>query len=183
MQIRAYRKSDTQTLADLYRDSVRGIGPQAYTPEEVTAWALYPEDLDEFCVRLSRGLTLIAELDGRVAAFGQLDPADHIAFLYTATSFQRRGLATAIYAQLEARAIAQAVDVVHTEASRISRSLFEKLAFRVIEIEHVVRYGITFERFRMQKGIRANKAPEPTITSVTPRADARVAPAAIVAHL
>ncbi len=28
-----------------------------------------------------------------------------------------------------------------------------------------------------------NKAPEPTITSVTPRADARVAPAALVAHL
>ena len=30
---------------------------------------------------------------------------------------------------------------------------------------------------------RANQTPEPTPTSVTPRADARVAPAAVVAHL
>ena len=31
--------------------------------------------------------------------------------------------------------------------------------------------------------LRPNQAPEPTRTAVTPRADARVAPAAVVAHL
>jgi hypothetical protein len=35
----------------------------------------------------------------------------------------------------------------------------------------------------MRKGERANKAPEPTTGSVTPRASARVAPAPVVAHL
>ena len=39
------------------------------------------------------------------------------------------------------------------------------------------------DRFHFMSSTPTNKAPEPTIMSVTPRADARVAPAMLVAHL
>ncbi len=155
MRIRDFTPADTEALAALYRDAVREIGPQAYTPAQVDAWALYPEDLTEFSARLSRGTTLVAESEQRAVAFGQLDPADHIAFLYTASAFGRRGLATEIYGRLEARAVAQGARFLDTEASRISRGLFAKLGFALREVERVTRYGVEFERFRMRKKLEA----------------------------
>lgn len=63
--LRSFSPRDAELLAKVYRDAVRTLGPQAYTEEQVSTWALYPEDIDEFRTRLSRGLTLVAEDQGR----------------------------------------------------------------------------------------------------------------------
>lgn len=151
MILRAYTPSDAEALAEIYRDAVRGIGPQAYTEEQVTMWALYPDDLEEFRVRMSRGLTLVAEERGKAVAFGQLEPNDHLAFIYCSTAYSRRGIASVIYSALEAHAFERGVTLIHTEASRISRPFFEKRGFATVEVERVLRFGVEFERFRMQK--------------------------------
>ena len=153
MMLRAFLPSDAEPLAWVYRDAVRGLGVQAYTPAQVEAWALYPDDLAEFGGRLARGVTLVAEVAGRVVAFGQLEPDDHLAFLYCAAAHARRGVATAIYAALEAQAVSRGVAAIHTEASRISRPFFEKQGYTLVEIERVDRFGVEFERFRMRKGL------------------------------
>lgn len=153
MIIREFLSSDVEGLAVVYRDAVRGIGPQAYSAEQVAAWAVYPDDMEEFRARMSRGLTLVAEVEGRVVAFGQLEPEDHLAFLYCSTDYARRGIGTEIYARLEARAVERGVAAIHTEASRISRSFFAKHGYELIEVEHVVRFGVEFERVRMRKAL------------------------------
>ena len=159
--VRAFIKRDAEALAEVYRDAVRSIGPQAYTPEQVGTWALYPEDLEEFRSRLSRGFTLVAEEGKEVVAFGQLEPDDHLAFLYCRGSVSRKGVGSQLYVALEAQAVAKGVSEIHTEASRISRPFFEKHGYSVVEIERVVRHGVEFERFRMSKKL-ANKALERT---------------------
>ena len=146
---------------------------------------------------MSGGLTLLAEVEDRIVAFGQLEPDDHLALLYCRGSASRRGFCSQIYRTLETYAFSKGVQDILTEASRISRPFFEKHGFLVREVEHAVHRGVQFERFRMTK-IRANKTPEPTSTSVTSRAalpllevkhqteahnPARVAPAVAVAHL
>ncbi len=151
MTLRAFNPCDAEALAGIYRDSVRGLGPQAYTKEQVAAWAVYPDEIEEFRGRLSRGRTLVAEEEDRAIAFGQLEPDDHLAFLYCSTAYARRGVASALHAALEAHAFAQGAAEIHTEASRISRPFFEKHGYALIEVERVVRFGVEFERFRMQK--------------------------------
>ena len=54
--------------------------------------------------------------------------------------------------------MAKGVTEIHTEASRISRPFFEKHGYFLVEIEHVIRFDVEFERFRMTKKIRANQA-------------------------
>lgn len=169
MILRPYISPDAEALAKIYRDAVRGLGPQAYTQEQVAAWSRYPADIEEFRTRMSRGITLIAEDDGRAAAFGQLDPDDHLAFLYCSSACARRGVGSMIYSALEAHAFAKGISEIHTEASRISRPFFEKHGYAVIEIEHVVRSGVEFERFRMRKSI--SKTPKPTSGRVVPHAE------------
>lgn len=151
MLIREYQASDAERIAAIYRDAVIGIGSIAYNLQQIAVWSSYPEDIEEFRELLGLGLTLVAVKDSRIAAFGQLNPPDHIAFIYTASDFARLGCATAIYQHLETHAISQGIERLHTEASRISKHFFLKMGFRIVETEIVERKGVHFERFKMDK--------------------------------
>lgn len=151
MLIRPYQASDAEALVDLYQDSVRGIGAIAYNAQQVAVWSSYPTDTEEFRTLLGLGLTLVAVEDSEYLCFGQLNPLNHIAFIYTASHCGRRGYATEIYQRLEDYAIQQGSDRLITEASRISKFFFLKMGFVVVETEYVERQGVEFERFKMEK--------------------------------
>ncbi|HEY9605746.1 MAG TPA: GNAT family N-acetyltransferase [Allocoleopsis sp.] len=151
MLLREYQPSDAESLAAIYRDAVIGIGSSAYDDKQIEAWSSYPEDIEEFRRVLSEGLTIVVLHDGKLVAFGQLNPLARIAFVYTASQFARLGYATEIYKRLEAKAIEQAVQRLYTEASRISKHFFLKMGFCVVEAEIVYRKGVQLERFKMAK--------------------------------
>jgi putative acetyltransferase len=137
MMLREYLTSDAEALAAIYRDAVIGIGSSVYDAQQIAVWSSYPQDIEQFRKLLSLGLTLVGVEDSRLVAFGQLNPSDHIAFLYTASDFARHGYATEIYKRLEAYSIEQSIKHLHTEASRISKHFFVKMGFRVVETELV----------------------------------------------
>lgn len=151
MSIREYQPSDAEILAAIYRDAVIGIGATAYNAKQIEVWSSFPEDLEEFRHLLGQGLTLVALDKGELVAFGQLNPLNHVAFLYTATRVARKGYATKIYQELEDYAITQNVQRLHTEASHISKHFFLKMGFSVVEMEIVDRKNTQFERFKMEK--------------------------------
>lgn len=151
VHLRQYQSSDAPILAELFRDAVNGIGPQAYSAEQIAAWAAYGEDVNEFRKRVSLGVTVVAEADARLVAFGQLHPINHIELIYCATAYARRGIASSICAELEHRAAAAGATRICTEASRIARPFFEKRGYALVGTERVSRGGIEFERFTMEK--------------------------------
>lgn len=151
MLIRSYQPDDAEALVAVFQDAVIHTGIQAYSAEQTAIWASYPDEIESFRQQLSRGLTLVAVLDHKPVAFGQLDPIDYIAFLYTASFVGRSGCATAIYQQLEARSIAQQATCIRTAASRISKHFFLKVGFDLVETEWVDRKGVLLERFKMEK--------------------------------
>lgn len=153
MLLREYQPSDAETLAAIYRDAVIGVGSTAYNAKQIEVWSSFPDDLEEFRHSLSQGLTIVALDAGQLVAFGQLNPLNRVAFLYTTSRLGRKGYATKIYQQLEDYAIAQNVQRLHTEASRISKHFFLKMGFSVIETEIVERKNTPFERFKMEKMI------------------------------
>jgi putative acetyltransferase len=150
---RTYNKQDAEAVAAVFRESIRGVGVEQYTEEQVRVWSSFPYDMDEFRERLSEGLTLLAGDNHRIVAFGQLSPKDHVEFMYTVKSHSRAGVATAIYCRLERRAVEEKVTILHTEASRIARSFFLKQGFTSDEPETVFREGVAFERFKMSKAL------------------------------
>ena len=151
MFIRQYQPTDAEAIAAIYRDAVISIGATAYDPEQIAVWSAFPDDIEEFRQTLQQGLTLVAVADGQLVAFGQLNPLNHIAFLYTASQAARQGYATEIYQQLEIYAIQQGIEQLHTEASRISKFFFLKMGYHITATEVVTRKGVEFERFKMAK--------------------------------
>ncbi|HRY15958.1 MAG: hypothetical protein KDJ31_10625 [Candidatus Competibacteraceae bacterium] len=68
-------------MATVYRDAVQHPSVLAYTVKQVRVWAMHPEDMEAFQATLSQGVTLCAVLDATSAAFGQLHPVGHLAYL------------------------------------------------------------------------------------------------------
>lgn len=160
MRIRLYRPADTEQLARIYRDAALQTGAQTYSSAEVAVWAALAEDVQGFGRQLAQGITLVAETgSGEAAAFGQLEPADRIALLYTAPGFARESYATGIYRLLETRAREAGVSVLRAEASHVARGFFEKQGFELVEREHVEHRGVTLERLRMSKPLGEPSTP------------------------
>lgn len=160
MRIRLYRTADTEQLARIYREAALRTGAQTYSSAEVAVWAALADDVQGFGRQLAQGITLVAETgSGEAAAFGQLEPADRIALLYTAPGFGRESYATGIYRLLEARAREAGVTVLRVEASRVARDFFEKQGFELVEREHVEHRGATLERLRMSKPLTEPTTP------------------------
>lgn len=162
--------ADAELLAEVYRDAVLNLGPQGYTAEQTRVWAMHPEDLEEFRAGLSEGLTICAVVDDSPVAFGQINPPDHIAYLYCHSGHARSGYASAILAKLEDQAVLNRITPLRVEASCVARPFLERHGYRVVEEERPVRHGVEFLRFKMQKvlanmpsqrtaGSRANAAP------------------------
>ncbi|MEM9541738.1 MAG: GNAT family N-acetyltransferase [Cyanobacteria bacterium P01_E01_bin.42] len=153
MSIRQYKPTEVAAIAEVYRNAILGIACDFYSREQVEVWSSLLGDLETFGKKLQQGLTLVAVEDEKIIAFGQLHPNNRIAFLYTIHEYARKGYASQIYQQLEQEAIAQGVQYLSTEASRVSKFFFLKQGFEILEREIVLRQNMEFERFKMQKNL------------------------------
>ncbi len=151
--LRRFQPHDIDAVMALYRHSIRTLGIQEYTEEQVRIWSHFPVSREAFLETLLEGVTILSEVDGVIASFGQLNPPDHIAYLFCAPEYARSGHASSVYLQLEADARAQGEGRLRTEASRIARPFFEKQGYSIIETEEVLHHEIGFERFKMEKKI------------------------------
>jgi GNAT superfamily N-acetyltransferase len=153
MILRDYVPSDAEALAAVYRDAALTLGRQGYTEEQTRVWAMHPEDIDEFRETLSKGLTLCAVVDDHPVAFGQINPIDHIAYLYCASPHARSGYGSAILGKLEEHARSAGVSPLRVEASSVARPFFAHHGYLIVEEERVLRHGVKFVRFKMKKDL------------------------------
>lgn len=158
--IRPYAATDASGLTSLFRSSVRDIASRDYTASQVRAWA--PDDIDERQFGQSRDTksTWVAEVEGRIAGFSDLEPDGHIDMLYVHPDFQRRGVARALLAHVEEVARTSGMRRLYTEASITARPVFETMGFRTIVPQTVTVRGESMTNYRMEKRL------EPQATTV-----------------
>ncbi len=149
MELRPYRPADCPALLELFRQSVHRAAAGEYTPAQLAAWA--PEALDAAAwhARLAAHVTLLAYRAGRLAGFGDVDPADgYLDHLYVHPDCLRQGVATALCDALEA---AVPGPRIRTDASRTARPFFLRRGYRVLRAQQVLRRGVWLENFAMEK--------------------------------
>lgn len=150
VQLRPYREGDCPALAALFTDTVHTVNAADYTPAQLDAWApAAGPDLQDWDQRFKDHITLVAELEGRLAGFADLDPAaGYLDRLYVGSKFQRQGVAAALCDALEQAAAARPL---FTHASRTARPFFEHRGYRVVQARQVLCRGVSLENFHMEK--------------------------------
>jgi len=160
--------SDVPELRQLYASSVRSAGVEAYPPEAVAAWSSFSE-APEFEGFVLRNRTIVVEDDTGLVGFGGADPSGRIASLYVRGDRLHEGIGTKILERLLARLLSEGVRRVWTEASELSRPLFERFGFVTVAEESVIRSGVPIRRCRMEADL-------PTAAAEAPVAPPQVRP-------
>lgn len=153
MLIRGYVPGDCAGMAQLFYDTVHTVNTAHYTREQVDVWATGKVDLDAWNASFLAHHTLVAEVDGVLAGFADMDETGYLDRLYVHRDYQGRGIATALCDALEGSSAASRFS---THASITARPFFERRGYRVVKEQTVYRQGVGMKNFVMEKRIMAH---------------------------
>ena len=150
-RIRVFDPSDLPSLALIYKASIRYLGSQHYSSDQIAAWASYADDVEEFAMWINRAKTFVASNSrGTCLGFGGLEHPSRISSLFVSPQIMRKGVGSALLKCLIAEVTTRGLLKATTEASEFSKPLFEKFGFRVKNVEPTEFKGVAFTRYAME---------------------------------
>ena len=147
-RIRPYQPDDCLRLAALFYDTVHTVNARDDSPAQLDAWAAGQADLERWNESFSAHHTLVAEQDGQIVGFGDMDDGGYLDRLYVHRDYQRQGIAAALCDALE-QACRQ--ERLETHASITARPFFKQRGYRVVRQQQVERGGVRLTNFVMEK--------------------------------
>lgn len=153
MLIRTFKRSDTEQIATLFHETIREINRDQYSLEQVKAWApddIHFKDWESFC--LSKH-TLVADDEGVIAGFAQIEDNGYIDCFYCHKNYQRMGVGSRLFEALVKIAKELKLEELTVESSISARPFFEHNGFSVVTPQKVYRRGQVLENFLMKKSI------------------------------
>ena len=151
MLIREYRLSDTKAIMKLFYNTIHEINICDYTQEQVDAWAPKNMDYDVWHKRLQAKLPYIAENNGEIVGFGELEADGHIDCFYCHSKYQRKGIGSTLLSYIENTAKLQGIKRLYTEASITAKPFFQTKGFNVVREQEVERRGGWLKNYVMEK--------------------------------
>ena len=154
MLIRLFEKQDSEQIAQLFHDTVREVNIHDYSTAQVNAWA--PDDLHipEWSISCAKKFTYVAEEEGEIIGFGQLEANGHIDCFFCHKDYQRCGVGTRLYRAIEAKALELRIERLFVEASITARAFFKNRGFVVVKEQQVTIRGENFTNFVMDKSLK-----------------------------
>jgi putative acetyltransferase len=151
MIVREYQPSDTQLIMQLFYDTVHKINIRDYTQEQVNAWASKSLDYEVWHKRLQIKLPYIAEENGEIVGFGELDPDGHIDCFYCHSKYQRQGIGSKLFNHIENIAKSRGIKRLYTEASITAKPFFQNQGFSIVREQQVEIMGVILKNYVMEK--------------------------------
>ena len=143
MNLRPYRPSDVSALAELFYQTVHSVNRRDYTAEQCRVWATGRPDLPAWDASFQAHRTWVAEEEGRVVGFADLDvECGYLDRLYVHKDAQRRGVGAAAEA-------GAGVQRLETHASITARPFFAARGYRLLREQAVERGGIRLKNYVM----------------------------------
>lgn len=153
ISVRRYRVGEEATLQNIYSKSTRELNSKDYSIDQIERWVAKHSDLVEWTERLKKTNPFVAEKDGNLVAFGELEPDGHIDFFYCHPDWQGCGAGSQLMSSITAEALKIGVKTLFTEVSVTAEPFFTKKGFRIMEERVPIICGAPAKQFIMQKDI------------------------------
>jgi putative acetyltransferase len=155
VKIRPYDAKDGVPLANLYGRSVQRIGSRHYSSLQVEAWLSLRPSPERIHQLTADGRIRLVAVDGsdRPVAFADLENDGHIGFLYCSPEAAGKGVASALYDELERIARERGMTRLYSEASEAARRLFLQKGFTVIARRQFEISGVEIHNYAMEKAL------------------------------
>ena len=89
MEIREYKTSDCNEIADLFYNTVHYINSKDYTEEQLNVWATGNVDIDEWNKSFLNNYTVVMEENGMIVGFGDINDRGYLDRLYVHKDYQK----------------------------------------------------------------------------------------------
>ncbi|QSX32308.1 GNAT family N-acetyltransferase [Shewanella avicenniae] len=157
LQIRRYHPADAAEIAQLFYAAVHAISSAVYNEQQKQAWA--PAIMEaRWASRLSSATTLVAVIESQIGGFMTLQANGYIEFSFTRPDMQGRGIATALFIELQQRAHRQGIERLSVAASHVAKPFFERQGFRCTGENKLLRNGVLLCNTSMEKIMNIDEA-------------------------
>jgi putative acetyltransferase len=151
MLIREFMINDTEEIMQLFYDTVHRINSRDYSQEQVDAWAPEHMDAQKWIERMQDRMTYVAEENGKVIGFAELERNGHIGCFYCHADHQNMGVGTALFNKIQLIAENMNLQKLFTEVSITAKPFFEHMGFTVIVSQEVKLRGVELINYVMEK--------------------------------
>jgi len=153
MLVRAFKDGDEPALQAVFYSAVHVIAAKDYALEQVDAWAPHRPDWDAWTARMRALQPFVAEADGRVVGYADLQTSGYIDHFFVAGKYARRGVGRLLMERLHARAAELGLVRLFSDVSLTAEPFFEHFGFRVVERKHAVSGQVSLPNARMEKAL------------------------------
>ena len=153
MNIRKYNENDNHEIYKLFYDTVHSVNRKDYTLEQVNVWAKENINIEKWCEKFKNSYTLIAEENENIIGFSNINPDGYFDMLYVHKNFQDKQVAKTLLKNIEKYSIENNINSIITYSSITAKSFFEKMGFKTLENNIVIRDNVELSNYLMTKEI------------------------------
>ncbi len=150
MQIRQATSQDASEIMKLFYETIHTINIRDYSQEQVNAWAPDTMTVERWIKRQDIKQTFVADHNGRIIGFAELESTGHIDCFYTHKDFQSQGVGTKLLDTIVAQATKLQLSRLLTEVSITARPFFEHRGFVLVKSQEVECRGVKLLNFVME---------------------------------
>ena len=129
--LRKYIEQDAQATWSLFFNTVRNINKQDYTQAQLQAWAPKSMDLFIWNKRMSDIEPFVAEIDGKIVGYADLQNDGLIDHFFCHHEYQRQGIGTALMVAIFHEGQKKKIKRYFAQVSITARPFFEHFGFQV----------------------------------------------------
>ena len=154
--IRNYKENDEKILWEIFFHAIRNINIRDYSQEQVEAWA--PDECDAVAwkKRMDGLNSFIAEIDGVVVGYTDLQPSGLIDHFFCHHEYQGRGVGRTLMNHVFAIGKERGIKRYYSEVSITARPFYQRLGFKVTKEQEVEIRGQKLKNFVMEKSAIPN---------------------------
>ncbi len=149
--IRNYEKADAPETWKLKFHTIRNININDYSLEQVTAWAPDNFDVVVWQKRVDDMNPFIAELDGKIVGFADLQQDGYIDHFFCHAEYQGIGVGRLLMEHLFDKGRSVGIKRYYSQVSKTARPFYEHFGFSVVKEQQVDINGQLLNNFVMEK--------------------------------
>ena len=151
MLVRAFKDGDEPALQAVFYSAIHTIAAKDYTVEQLDAWAPHRPDWEAWTARMQALRPFVAEADGRIVGYADLQASGYIDHFFVSGKHARRGVGRLLMETLQARAAEIGLARVFSDVSLTAEPFFERFGFTVVERKNVVLGKVSLPNARMER--------------------------------
>ena len=151
--IRPLHADDAPQLLRLFKETIRQVNAADYSPAQIAAWASDEISEADWAARFSGRFVVVAEAEGEIAGFAELETDGRIDRFYVSARHQGLGIGRALLAALVKHAEQVDLGRLFADVSITGRPFFERQGFVVVAPQTVTLRGVDFLNYRMVQSL------------------------------